>query len=308
MIKATNLIKYYGQKLAINGIHFELKKGEIVGLLGLNGSGKTTTLRILTGFLIPTEGEVTINGISNFNDPIEAKKHIGYLPETPPLYEDMTVESYLLHVSRLKGIAEDKLKAEIDRVVQKTALTEERDNFLGNLSLGYRKRAGIAQALLGAPPVIIMDEPISGLDPKQIMEMRKLIRSLAGEHTVLISSHILSELQKTCDRFLFLHDGKIQFNYNKEELDRELQKLALLEVNLTGKSVVEMRNFVKSLDKDIQIRSEEEEMDGITFSLKSTNEVQCREKLLDSFKEKGLKLQYLKKQEVTLEQIFLTSF
>jgi ABC-2 type transport system ATP-binding protein len=308
MIVANNLIKYYGEKLAINGIQFELQNGEIVGLLGLNGSGKTTTIRILTGFLIPSEGEVTINGISNFNDPIETKKLIGYLPETPPLYEDMTVENYLRYVGRIKGVDENKLDDEIQRVCTKTNLLNEKQTFLGNLSLGYRKRAGIAQALLGNPPVIIMDEPISGLDPKQILEMRNLIKSLRGNHTVLISSHILSELHRTCDRFLFIHDGKIRFNYNKEELDRELQKLAFLEVNFTGKTKDEMKNFLISLDKECKIHSEEEEMDGFTFIIQSKHEIEYRDKLIQEFKKHGLTLQYLKKQEVTLEQIFIDRF
>ncbi len=307
MIEVKNLTKYYNQVPAIENLNFTLAKGEIVGLLGLNGSGKTTTLRILTGFLIPSEGEILINGISNFSDPIGTKKLMGYLPESPPLYEDMKMEDYFLHVARLKGIPSEKITSEVDRVMQKTNLTEKRKTLLGHVSLGYRKRAGIAQALLGNPPVIVMDEPISGLDPKQILDMRNLITGLKKEHTVFISSHILSELHKTCDRFLFLHEGRLRYDLTREALDKELSKYSYLEVNLDGSTKENITTYLKSLDKSIEIKNAEEDTIGITFTLKTSNERELKDKLFESFKKNNLTINTIKRQEVTLEQMFLTN-
>lgn len=305
MIEVKNLTKYYDNKLAIENLNFSLPRGEIVGLLGLNGSGKTTTLRILTGFLIPSEGEVNIDGKSNFEDPIGTKKRIGYLPESPPLYEDLTVTDYLYFVARLKAISLDSVPEEVERVIQKTNLTEKRNTLLGHLSLGYRKRAGIAQALLGKPPIIVMDEPISGLDPKQILDMRNLIKSLRGEHTIFISSHILSELHKTCDRFLFLHDGRLRFDLTREGLDAELQKFSSLEVKLEGKKTEQLRSYLLKLDKDLKILSAEEDGRGVNFVLHPTDEKTFRESLIDTLRNEGVSLLALKHEEVTLEQMFL---
>ncbi len=306
MIEVKNLTKIYNQVPAIQNLNFKLQKGEIVGLLGLNGSGKTTTLRILTGFLIPSEGEVLIENISHFTNPIEAKRMIGYLPETPPLYEDLQIEDYLRYVARLKGIVSEKIETEVHRVLEKTNLIEKRSTLIGHISLGYRKRTGIAQALLGNPPIVVMDEPISGLDPKQILDMRNLIKGLRGEHTVFISSHILSELHKTCDRFLFLHQGELKFDLTREALDLELGKFALLEINLEGKSKEDLSRYLKSLDSNLEIISSEEDRMGCTFTLKSSSDKILINKVLETIKIEGISLNTLKRQEVTLEQMFLT--
>lgn len=305
MIEVKGLTKYYDEKLAIDGLSFSLPRGEVVGLLGLNGSGKTTTLRILTGFLIPTEGEVKIGGISNFEDPIGTKKRIGYLPETPPLYEDLTVWDYLTFVARIKGISGESISREIERVISKTNLSEKKDSLLGQLSLGFRKRAGIAQALLGKPPIIVMDEPISGLDPKQILDMRNLIRDLRGEHTIFISSHILSELHKTCDRFLFLHEGRLRFDLSRDELDSELSKFSSLEIKLSGKPKNDIEVFLKSIESNLEILSIDEEVAGVNFVVRSNNEKHFRDTLLDKLRGSGLSLLALKREDVTLEQMFL---
>ncbi|MDX1959746.1 MAG: ABC transporter ATP-binding protein [Leptospiraceae bacterium] len=309
MITVDNLTKYYGDKLAISNLKFELKKGEIVGLLGLNGSGKTTTIRILTGFLIPTEGSVSIDGINNFSEPIEAKKKIGYLPETPPLYEDMDIESYLTYVAKIKGIDDSKIESELKRVMEKTSVTDVSQKLIAHLSLGYRKRVGIAQALLGNPPVIIMDEPISGLDPKQILEMRNMITGLKGEHTVLVSSHILSEVYKTCDRFLFIHEGKLLYNYSRVELDKELTKYSNLEISIKGKTKEDTIQFLKQIDPNVEIINIEEELLSLAlhFTLKPSDQDSFRETLYSTVKQNGLVLQYFKNQDLTLEQIFLTT-
>ena len=191
--------------------------------------------------------------------------------------------------------------------MQKTNLTEKRKTLLGHVSLGYRKRAGIAQALLGNPQVIVMDEPISGLDPKQIMDMRNLITGLKKEHTVFISSHILSELHKTCDRFLFLHEGKLRYDLTRDALDKELSKYSYLEINLDGNSKDNIISYLKSLDQTLEIKNAEEDTIGITFTLKTNNEREFKDKLFETFKKNNLSINTIKRQEVTLEQMFLTN-
>ncbi|MCB1188973.1 MAG: ABC transporter ATP-binding protein [Leptospiraceae bacterium] len=306
MIQVTNLTKYYGKKLAIQNLSFELKKGEIVGLLGLNGSGKTTTIRILSGYLVPSEGFSFIDGINIFQNPIQAKQKVGYLPENPPLYEDLSVYDYLEFVSRIKGINLGSIQEEIGRVCEKTNLMDEQNTIVSHLSLGYRKRVGIAQALLGNPSVIIMDEPISGLDPKQIIEMRNLIKSLSGSHTLLISSHILSEISRTCDRFLFLHQGKLCYENNLKELKTEMKKLSLLEITISGKDKETIESYLKNYSTDAEIKFFEEDLHGYTFTVKVGDENSFKDKIVSSLPLEGLHLEALKKQEVTLEQIFMS--
>ncbi len=209
MIEVSGLTKYYGNHLALENVTFSVPKGQVAGLLGLNGAGKTTCLRVLTGYLNPTSGETQIDGLNVFADPLEVKKRIGYLPEVPPLYPELAVEDYLRFVARLRGLTEAQFRDEFLRVTELTKLEAARTTLIRNLSLGYRKRVGIAQAIIGSPPVLIFDEPISGLDPRQIVEVRKLIRSLAGSHTILISSHILTEVSQTCDRVVIVHKGRV---------------------------------------------------------------------------------------------------
>ncbi|EMJ88579.1 ABC transporter ATP-binding protein [Leptospira meyeri] len=306
MIQVSNLSKFYGEKRAISGLNFKLEKGEIVGLLGLNGAGKTTTIRILTGYLIPSAGDASIDGRSIFDFPLEAKQKIGYLPETPPLYEDMTILEYLQFVGRIKKIEESKLASEVEKVLLKTNITAVKDKLIGTLSLGYRKRVGIAQAILGDPEIVIMDEPISGLDPKQIVEIRNLIRSLAGDHTVLISSHILTEIYKTCDKFLFLHKGSLKQELSLSRLEEEMNRLAGWEVGLSGKESSELHTFVKSViggtDSVTELGTNKEE---IQFLVRTTNPKQFKESLFSKALTSGIQIESLKKQEVSLEQIFM---
>lgn len=306
MIQVSNLSKFYGEKRAISGLNFKLEKGEIVGLLGLNGAGKTTTIRILTGYLIPSAGDASIDGKSIFDFPLEAKQKIGYLPETPPLYEDMTITEYLTFVGRIKKIEATKLGSEIEKVISKTNLAAVKDKLIGTLSLGFRKRVGIAQAILGDPEIVIMDEPISGLDPKQIVEIRNLIRSLAGDHTVLISSHILTEIYKTCDKFLFLHKGSLKQELSLSRLEEEMNRLAGWEVGLSGKGSDELHTFVKSVigdgDSVAELGTNKEE---IQFLVKTIHPKQFKESLFSKALASGIQIESLKKQEVSLEQIFM---
>jgi ABC-2 type transport system ATP-binding protein len=218
MIVAENLTKYYSGHRAIEGVSFKINDGEIVGLLGLNGAGKSTILKILGCFLLPSAGRATVSGHSVDVDPQKVRRVIGYLPDTPPIYDEMTVESYLRYVARLKDVSAGECDGRVRAAMDDTNTTGVRAQRLGELSHGYRQRVGIAQALVHRPKVLILDEPINGLDPVQIVEMRDLILSLRGRHTVVLSSHILSEITKTCDRILIVDQGKLVAEGSEAEL------------------------------------------------------------------------------------------
>ena len=209
MIEVRNLTKRYRDLVAIDQVSFDVGKGEILGFLGRNGAGKTTTMRILTGFLPATSGSAKVAGFDVFEQPLEVKRRVGYLPEHPPLYLDMTVYAYLKFVAAIKGVPKSKVKSEMERVANLTAIGAVMDRVMDNLSKGYRQRVGLAQALLGDPEVLILDEPTVGLDPIQVREFRDLIRSLAGKHTVILSTHILSEITATCQQVLIIRQGKV---------------------------------------------------------------------------------------------------
>jgi ABC-2 type transport system ATP-binding protein len=209
MIEVKNLTKRYRDRIAIDGLNFSVNEGEILGFLGPNGAGKTTTMRILTGFLPASEGTAKIAGFDVFEQPMEVKRRLGYLPETPPLYLEMTVRGYLEFVARLKGVPGREIEQEVDRVSGLTSVKLVLDRVIQNLSKGYRQRVGVAQALLNNPPVLILDEPTEGLDPTQRAEVRSLIRGLAGKHTVILSTHILPEVTMTCEKVLIINQGKI---------------------------------------------------------------------------------------------------
>jgi ABC-2 type transport system ATP-binding protein len=222
MIEVSGLTRYYGEFAALENVSFSVKEGEIIGLLGLNGAGKSTTLKVLAGLLPPSEGKVTIDGIDVAQAPDALKARIGYLPEDPPLYRDMTVAAFLEHIGRLKGLTAAEAKRRVPEVIALTDLQGREHQVIGTLSHGYKKRVGIAQAVIHNPRLVILDEPISGLDPKQIIEMRKVVRSLGQGRAVLISSHILSEISQTCDRILVLHGGKLAAQGTEAELTRRL--------------------------------------------------------------------------------------
>jgi ABC-2 type transport system ATP-binding protein len=209
MIKVEGLTKRYARTVAVDNISFEVAKGQIVGFLGPNGAGKTTTMRVLTCFLPPTAGSASVAGFDVLEHPIEVKRRIGYLPETPPLYPEMEVSEYLQFVGRLKGISTADIGRRVDEVTGRCAIGDVRNKLIGKLSKGYRQRVGLAQAIIHNPDVLILDEPTSGLDPKQIIEIRELLRSLAGEHTIILSTHILSEVEHTCDHVIIINQGKL---------------------------------------------------------------------------------------------------
>jgi ABC-2 type transport system ATP-binding protein len=222
MIEVRDLTKRYGDLVAVNGVSFTAQKGEILGFLGPNGAGKTTTMRIITGFLPATGGTVKVAGYDIFDDSHEVRKRIGYLPESPPLYNDMTVTSYLEFVGRIKGIPRGRLAAATDKAIRTCALGDVRRRVLGHLSKGFRQRVGLAQALIHEPDVLVLDEPTIGLDPRQIIDIRTLIRQLAGERTVILSTHILQEVSQLCQKVVIINRGRIVTEDRIEELTREL--------------------------------------------------------------------------------------
>ncbi len=209
MIEVRNLTKSYDGKAAISDLTFDVEEGEVLGLLGPNGAGKTTTMRAITGYLPATAGSIAVDGFDVFDDPIEVRRRIGYLPEQPPLYVEMTVAGYLRFVSRIKGVPRADVEFEIERVMERVNIEDVAERIIGRLSKGYRQRVGLAQALINDPPILILDEPTAGLDPKQIHEVRELIREWKGEHTVILSTHILSEVEQTCSRVVIIDRGRI---------------------------------------------------------------------------------------------------
>ena len=236
MIEVNNLVKRYGNHLAVDHLSFQVEPGKIYGFLGPNGAGKSTTMNIMTGYIAPTEGTVTINGYDIVKDPEEAKKCIGYLPEIPPLYQEMTVKEYLKFVAELKKIKGKKRENRISEVMEMTMITEVSERLIRNLSKGYKQRVGLAQAILGYPEVIILDEPTVGLDPKQIIEIRELIKKLSEKHTIILSSHILSEVQAVCDEIMIISKGKLVACDTPEGLTSLKNGSATLEVHILGEA------------------------------------------------------------------------
>ncbi|MDE6738879.1 MAG: ABC transporter ATP-binding protein, partial [Lachnospiraceae bacterium] len=234
MIQVENLVKRYGAHTAVDHLSFTVEKGQIYGFLGPNGAGKSTTMNIMTGYIAANSGTVKINGYDILRQPEKAKQCIGYLPEIPPLYTDMTVWEYLMFAAELKKVGRKERKEHVEEVIEKTQLNEVEERLIRNLSKGYKQRVGLAQALIGYPEVLILDEPMVGLDPKQIIEMRDLIKSLAKEHTIILSSHILSEVSAVCDHIMIISDGKLAADDSPEELQQMMQARAELEVTVVG--------------------------------------------------------------------------
>jgi ABC-2 type transport system ATP-binding protein len=237
MIEVTNLTKKYGRTTAVDGVSFTVQKGEILGFLGPNGAGKTTTMRILTCYLPPTDGTAKVAGYDVFEAPLEVKKRVGYIPETPPLYIDMDVHTYLDFAAKIKGVPSKTRKSRIDDAIEKCRVGDVRRTLIGKLSKGYRQRVGLAQAIIHNPDVLILDEPTAGLDPKQIIETRELIKSLGGEHTIVLSTHILPEVSMTCGRVVIISKGKVVAEDTPDNLMHRLRGAAALRVEAKGDPV-----------------------------------------------------------------------
>src|SRR5213595_325324 len=236
MISVKDLSKRYARNTAVDHISFEVEKGQIVGFLGPNGAGKTTTMRMLTCFLPPTSGAASVAGFDVLEQPMEVKKRIGYLPEMPPLYHEMRATEYLMFVGKLKGLSGTDLRQRVDTVCERCAITDMKDKLLGKLSKGYRQRVGLAQAILHNPDVLILDEPTAGLDPKQINETRELIRSLAGDHTIILSTHILPEVEQTCEHVIIINKGKLVATDTVQNLQNRARGAESVLVEVAGRN------------------------------------------------------------------------
>ena len=303
MIEVRHLSKRYGTHLAVDDLSFSIDRGVVYGFLGPNGAGKSTTMNIMTGCLGATEGEVLIDGHNVAEEPMEAKKHIGYLPELPPLYGDMTPEEYLRFVARAKGLRREESARQIETVMEKTRIADVRKRLIRNLSKGYRQRVGIAQALLGNPEVIILDEPTVGLDPAQIIEIRELIRELGKEHTLVLSSHILSEVQAVCDSILILSKGRLVACDTAENLTKLMRGRENLRL-LTRAEEETIRPIVEKVDGVESLAFAEE--DGLTAVDVTPVEGQdVREALFNAFAETKVPLLELRTEKASLEDVFL---
>jgi ABC-2 type transport system ATP-binding protein len=236
MITVKELTKRYARNLAVDRISFEVQKGAIVGFLGPNGAGKTTTMRMLTGFLLPTSGSATVAGFDVLEQPLEVKKRIGYLPESPPLYPEMDTSDYLNFVGKLKGLAGANLRKRVDEVCERCSIADVKKKLLGKLSKGYRQRVGLAQAIIHNPDVLVLDEPTAGLDPKQINETRDLIKSLAGDHTVILSTHILPEVEQTCQKVIIINKGRLVATDSVESLRSHARGSAFVLIEVAGRN------------------------------------------------------------------------
>ena len=304
MIKIEHLVKNYGTNCAVDDISFEVRAGEIVGFLGPNGAGKSTTMNILTGYLSSTSGRVIVDGLNVLDAPLEVKKRIGYLPEQPPLYGDMTVEEYLIFVYNLKGCTMNRTKhlLEICEVVK---LTDVYHRLIKNLSKGYRQRVGIAQALVGNPPIIIFDEPTVGLDPKQIIEIRNLIRTLGRDHTVILSTHILQEVQAVCDRIIIINKGRVVADEETENINRVVENSNRYRLKICGPqkevlSVLKARSDVASVEA-LPTR----DGDAYTYRVEGTRGIDIRKSLFYELAAKGWPLVGLETLGMSLEDIFI---
>jgi ABC-2 type transport system ATP-binding protein len=304
MIEVENLTKRYGPTLAVSEVSFNVQKGEVLGFLGPNGAGKTTTMRVITGFLPPTLGKVRVAGYDVTEEPLEAKRRTGYLPEAPPVYPDMAVDEYLAFVARIKGVPRREIKTRLDEVAEKCAVTDVRGRQIGKLSKGYRQRVGLAQALIHNPEVLVLDEPTAGLDPKQIIETRELIKGLAGQHTVILSTHILPEASKTCQRVVVINAGKIVAVGTPGELTRRLQGYETVLVTVEGPAAQIIEKFQRV--GGVNLVEPHDSTDGrVTLEVHSEKEKDVRAELARAVVESGWKLYELRTSGMSLEEIFL---
>lgn len=306
MIKVSNLTKAYGKKLALDDVSFTVKKGEVLGFLGPNGAGKSTTMNIITGYISYTSGTVTVDGIDILENPIEAKKKIGYLPELPPLYPDMTVMTYLEFVYDLKKVKKDKAE-HIKSIIDLVRIDSVKGRRIGNLSKGYRQRVGLAGALIGDPEVLILDEPTVGLDPKQIIEIRNVIKDLGKERTVILSSHILSEISAVCERVIIINNGKIAAEDTPENLSRSSNVKERLMIRATGREN-EIFEVLKSVENVSEVKSLGA-FDTESFDFEITVDTKINsafnKKLFFAFANADIPIIMQQKVEASLEDIFL---
>lgn len=304
VIEISHLVKKYGDHIAVNDLTLTVEPGKIYGFLGPNGAGKSTTMNIITGYLGATSGEVKINGFDIFAQPEEAKKCVGYLPEIPPLYVDMTVREYLNFVAELKKLEKGRRNKYVEEAMETTGITAQQSRLIRNLSKGYRQRVGFAQAVLGYPEIIILDEPTVGLDPKQIIEIRELIRQLAKKHTVILSSHILAEVREVCDYILIISKGKLVASDTPENLERNLGDSDLIEIE-TKADPDEVRRILETVDGIRSISTKHLE-NGIAWAqIQEKKNTDVREKVFQAFAQNHQPLLKLNPLQVSLEDVFM---
>jgi ABC-2 type transport system ATP-binding protein len=305
LIEVDHLTKSYGKNVAVNDISFNVDKGEILGFLGPNGAGKTTTMRILTGYLPATSGSARVAGFDVFEQSMEVRRRIGYLPETPPLYSDMEVQSYLEFVARIKGVSHGDLSMRVGRALELANISHQKDELIKRLSRGYKQRVGIAQAIVHNPEVVILDEPTVGLDPKQIIEVRKLIKGLAGEHTIILSTHILPEASQTCDRVVIINRGRIAAVDTPENLTTQLKGSERVLIEVRG-AEGPLREAVEQVDGVTKVEIEPlEATEHLKAIVESEPGTDLRSSLAAAVIAKGLDLFELKAVSLSLEDIFL---
>lgn len=302
MLTVSNLVKLYGNEKALDNLSFTGKSGEIIGLIGPNGAGKSTAMNIITGYLAPTSGEVEINGFNIQTNPIEARKSTGFLPETPPLYTKMTVYEYLNFAAELKGIKKDRNKC-VKSVIERLSLEEVQNKLTGTLSKGYRQRTGMAQAIINNPRLLILDEPASGLDPRQITEMNSLILSLKSDSLIILSSHQLKEVYNLCDKILLINKGKLLFSGTSSEISAGLKnkettmELVLSYNGVSADSII--------LENGFAITSKTEKTDRVKYLLTWTGKSEKKDLLISKLLEKGFSLVSLKLRDNNLEELYL---
>jgi ABC-2 type transport system ATP-binding protein len=302
VIEVKELTRYYGPKQAISNVSFKVNKGEILGLLGPNAAGKTTTMRILTCYMPPTSGTATVGGFDIFEQSLDVRKITGYLPENPPLYSDLTVEDYLKFVAKIKGIEKKRIKSEVDSVVEKTTIGDVRRRVIGKLSKGFKQRVGLAQALLNNPQVVIFDEPTVGLDPKQIIEIRELIKRLKGEHTIILSSHILPEVEQTCERVVIISEGKVVAEDTPENLMSRMRGVEriILEVDSAEQK---LRQVLKTFSEIKSVQVDQGTKGLLKVTVESNRDL--RKDIARALVNGNIGLYEIYTDRVTLEDIFL---
>jgi ABC-2 type transport system ATP-binding protein len=305
VIEVQNLVKRFGRVTAVDDVTFRVERGEILGFLGPNGAGKTTTMRVLTGYMPPTSGRTLVAGFDVFEEPIEAKRRTGYLPEAPPLYPDMTVREYLRFVAAIKGVPPRERQARVGAIMDRTRITDVAARHCGKLSKGYRQRVGLAQALLHNPDVLILDEPTAGLDPKQIIETRELIKGLAGDHTIILSTHILPEVSQTCQRVVIINKGKVVAVDTPENLTRRLRGSETIFVQVDGGSEPAVEAALGRVAGVTRVTLSAEHGGAAAFEIDSERGHDVRREIANTVVTNGWGLLELRPVRMSLEEIFL---
>lgn len=305
MIQVENLVKKYGPHLAVDDLSFSVEKGQIYGFLGPNGAGKSTTMNIMTGYIASDSGVVTINDYDILKEPEKAKRSLGYLPENPPLYTDMTVKEYLCFAAELKKVPRKERSGHVDEIIETVQLTDVKNRLIRNISKGYKQRVGLAQALVGNPEVLILDEPMVGLDPKQIIEMRDLIKDLAGDHTIILSSHILSEISAVCDHIMIISHGKLAASGSPQELQEMMRTKTELEITAFGTKERAEEIMQKIGGIETYKIEPAQEADSVRILLTEAGGKDMRRELSVALSQEGMPILSMNRIDKSLEDIFL---